>query len=154
MRPTSSHTLSRTSSSNETWSQSASRRSRTFFSGGLALATNYDRPTRVQVSVSRKVAPAFFGTGGAIISNVAALSVTQRFSKVLRLTASGYYAKGESAPVNVYAYESFQASAVLEYKVTRSVNLSLSQEYNKWTYTGVAPFDRYATMLNLSVQWK
>jgi hypothetical protein len=85
---------------------------------------------------------------------VAQLSVSQRFSKVLQLTVNGNYAYNKSAPVNVISYESIQASAVLEYKITRSVNLSLSQEYNKYSYTGVTPFDRHATMLTIYVEWK
>ena len=127
---------------------------RTFFSGKLALAPNHDRPTQVRVSVSRQVAPAFFGAGGALISNIAQLSVSHRFSKVLLLTVSGNYAYNVSAPVDSFTFESLTGSALLEYKLTRSTTLGLSQEYNRYSYTGIAPFDRYATILTLRTEWK
>lgn len=127
---------------------------RSFFSGKFALSTNYDRPTRLQISVSRQAAPAFFGTGGALISNTAQLSVTHGFSKVLRLTVSGNYAYNESAPVDLFTFKSITGSAVLEYKITRSTVLGLSQEYNQFSYTGISTFDRHATMFTLRTEWK
>ena len=127
---------------------------RTFFSGKLALAPSHDRPTQVRVSVSRQAAPAFFGAGGALISNIAQLSVSHRFSKVLLLTLSGNYAYNVSAPVDSFTFESVTGSALLEYKLTRSTTLGLSQEYNRYSYTGIVPFDRYATILTLKTEWK
>ena len=127
---------------------------RTFFSGRLVLATNLDRALRAQVSASRQIKPAFFGTPGALISNVAQVYISQRFSKVLQLTVSGNYAYNESTPVDSFKFESRTASVVLEYKMTRNYIVSLSQEYNRFEYTGVEPFDRYATMLTLTAEWK
>lgn len=127
---------------------------RSFFSGKFALSTNYERPTRLQISLSRQAAPAFFGTGGALMSNAAQLSITHGFSKVLRLTVSGNYAYNESAPVDVFTFKSITGSALLEYKITRSTVLALSQDYNQFSYTGVSTFDRYATMFTLRTEWK
>ena len=127
---------------------------RTLFSGRLALGTNLDPALRVQASVSRQVSPAFFGTGGAMISNVAQLYISQRFSKVLQLTVSGSYAHNESEPVQSFRFDSVVASAALEYKITRTYKVSLSQEYNHFSYTGTAPFDRYATMFTITAEWK
>lgn len=128
--------------------------SRTFFSGRLTLGTNLEPALRVQVSVSRQVAPAFFGIGGAMISNVAQLYISQRFSKVLQLIVSGSYAHNESAPVSAFSLESIVASATLEYKITRTYKVALSQEYNQFEYTGTPRFDRHATMFTLTAEWK
>jgi hypothetical protein len=128
--------------------------SRVFFSGKLALATEVDRRTQVQMSVSRRAAPAFFGTGGALISNLAQLSLSHRFSKLLRLTVFGNYGYNETTPVKDFTFTSYTASARLDYKLTRSTVLSLSQEYNRFSYTGIDPFDRYVTMLMLATEWK
>jgi hypothetical protein len=128
--------------------------SRMFFSGRLALATEVDRRTQVQMSVSRRAAPAFFGTGGALISNLAQVSLSHRFSKLLRLTVFGNYGYNETTPVKDFTFTSYTASARLDYKLTRSTVLSLSQEYNRFSYTGILPFDRYVTMLMLTTEWK
>ncbi len=126
---------------------------RAFFSGRLSLFTNYDRRTVVGMSLSRRAAPAFFGIGGAIISNAAQLSFSHGLSRVLRLIVLGNYAYNESTPVDVFTFTSITGSARLEYKMTRSTQLALSQEYNRFSYTGIPTFDRYATMLMLSTAW-
>jgi len=128
---------------------------RAFFSGKFGVGTDLlDRALRVQAAVSRQVAPAFFGTGGALISNVAQLYVTRKFTKTLALTVSGNFAYNESAPVASFTFESITGLAALEYKITRTYKVSLSQEYNRITYTGTPTFDRYATMLILGAEWK
>ncbi len=131
---------------------------RTFFSGRLALWTEVERGTTVTMSLSRQAAPLFIGVGGvnggAIISSVAQLSVSHGFSKVLRLTVDGNYAYNESTPVSTFKFTSQTASARLEYKLTRSTVLSLQQEYNKFFYSTIPTFDRYATWLMLRTEWK
>ena len=127
---------------------------RAFFSGKFALATNFDVRTRVQVQVSRQAAPAFFGSGGAMISNVAQISVNHGLSKVLRMTVSANYAHNTAVPVETFRVETITAFANLEYKLTRSSSLVLMQEYNRFDYTGVPQFDRYATTLTFNTVWK
>lgn len=127
---------------------------RTYFAGKFALTTNYEKPTRLQLSLSRQAAPAFFGTGGALMSNTAQLLVTHGFSKILKLTVSGNYAYNESTPVDVFTFKSITGSALLEYKLTRSTVLGLSQEYSQFSYTGISTFDRHATMITLRTEWK
>jgi hypothetical protein len=128
--------------------------SQAFFSGRLALATEYDRRTQVQISISRRAAPAFIGSGGALISSLAQLNVNHGLSKLLRLSVAGGYAYNETTPVRVFTFTSYTASAMLEYKVTRSTFLSLSQEYYRFSYTGILPFERHVTMLMLRTEWK
>lgn len=127
---------------------------RTFLSGKVAVATNWERPTRIQLSLSRQAAPAFFGAGGALISNTAQLAVSHKFSKILRLNVFANYAYNESAPVDVFTFKSITGTATLEYNLTRSTILALSQEYNRFTYTGVPTFDRHATLLSIRTEWK
>jgi hypothetical protein len=126
---------------------------RIFFSGGFSLTNEFDRQTQVSIDVSRRTAPSFFGTGGALISNVAQLSVSHGFSRVARLTVRGNYAYNESTAVQNFTSESINGSAVLDYNLTRDTKLSLSQEYSHFTITGITPFDRLITMLAVSIEW-
>jgi hypothetical protein len=128
--------------------------SRAFFSGRFALSNEFDRQTRVSVSVSRQAAPAYFATGSAMISNVAQLYVSHGFSRITRLTVSLNYAHNESTPEKLFTIKTFLGSATLEYNLTRSTTLSFLQEYQKYNYTGVVPYDRYSTMLMLKTVWK
>jgi hypothetical protein len=129
---------------------------RTFFSGSFSLTNEFDRQTQVSVGVSRQTAPAFFGTGGAFISNVAQFYVGHDFSRVTKLTVRGNYAHGESTPVKVSSFETITGSAVLDYTLTRDTKLSLSQAYTHFNLTGVTPFsfDQYVTMLMVTMEWK
>jgi len=126
---------------------------RTFFSGNFSLINDFDRQTRVEISVSRQAAPAYIGIGGAMISNVAGLDVSHGFSRVVRLTVTGNYAHNESAPVKVFTIETIRGSAVLDYNLTRSTKLSLSQEYGHFNITGIPSYDRLVTMLMVSTEW-
>jgi hypothetical protein len=126
---------------------------RIFFSGRFALANDIDRQTRVTFAVSRQAAPSYFAVGGAMISNVVQLYVVHKFTRLLHLTISGNYAQNESTAFD-FKFDTFIASAKLDYKLTRTTQISLSQEYDRFTYTGVSPFDRYATTLMVSTEWK
>jgi hypothetical protein len=128
--------------------------SRVFMSGGLGLATDYDRRTHVEMSVSRQSVPSYFGqTSAAMITNVARFYVSYSLSRLLRLRAGANYAYGETAPVKTSAYRTVYGSVALEYSLTQSTIMSLSQEYTYYEYTGALPFDRSATMLALKTVW-
>ncbi len=88
-----------------------------------------------------------------MISNVAGLYVSHGFSRVVRLTVTGNYAHNESAPVKVFTIETIRGSAVLDYNLTRSTKLSLSQEYGHFNITGIPSYDRLVTMLMVSTEW-
>ena len=88
-----------------------------------------------------------------MISNVVQLYVVHKLSRLLNLTVSGNYAQNESTAVD-FKFDTLIASAKLEYKLTRSTQISLTQEYNHFSYTGTSPFDRYATTLMLTTLWK
>ena len=127
---------------------------RVFMSGKLGLATELDRLTHVDMSVSRQPNPSNFGTSSSVISNLARISVSHAFTRLLRLTASGFYAYNETVPVKTFAYRSVRGAVALDYSLTESTIVSLSQEYSYYEYTGILPFDRYATMLTLKTVWK
>jgi hypothetical protein len=126
---------------------------RAFASGTFSLTNAFDRQTRVSIEFSRQTAPAFIGSGGAVISNVAQLYVSHGFSRVVWLTVRGGYANNESAQGQVYSNKTIIGSAVLDYNLTRSTTLSLSQEYNHFNISGVPSFDRLVTMLAVRTKW-
>jgi len=130
------------------------QQNRTFFSGRFALSNDFDRRMRATISVSRQASPAYFGTGGAMISNVAQVSLSHKFSRVIILTVSGNYAHNETTAAPTFRIETTYGNAVLDYNLTRSTKVSLSQEYGYYNFTGSPNFDRYATMLMLTTEWK
>jgi hypothetical protein len=130
------------------------QQNRTFFSGRFALTNDFDRRTRASISVSRQASPAYFGTGGAMISNVAQVYLSHNLSRVIILTVSGNYAHNQTTSEPIFRIESTYGSAVLDYKLTRSTKLSLSQEYGYYSITSSPNFDRYATTLTLTTEWK
>jgi hypothetical protein len=130
------------------------QQNRTFFSGRFALTNIFDRRTRMSVSVSRQATPAYFGTGGALISNVAQVYLSHNLSRVITLTVSGNYAHNENTTTPTFRMETTYGNAVLDYKLTRSTKISLSQEYGYYSFTGSPNFDRYATTLTFTTEWK
>jgi len=124
-----------------------------FFSGRFSLANDIDRQTRVTFALSRQVAPAYIAVGGAMISNVVQLYVVHKITRLLHLTVSGNYAKAESTNID-FKLDTIIATAKLDYQLTRSTQISLTQEYDRFSYSGVSPFDRYATTFMLNTQWK
>jgi len=126
---------------------------RAFFSGSFSLTNDFDRQTRVSIQVSRQAAPLYIGIGGAMISNVAQLYVSHSFSRVAELAVRGGYAHNQSAQVSSYKFETINGVAVLNYSLTRTTKLSLSQEYGHFNFPGVPSYDRLATMLAVSIEW-
>ena len=126
---------------------------RVFMSGKLGLATDYDRRTHVEMWISRQPAPSYYATSSSLISNLARFYVRYGFTRLLLVRAEGGYAYNESAPVKTFASRTVYGSVALEYSLTQSTMVSLSQEYNYYEYTGVLPFDRIVTMLTLKTVW-
>jgi hypothetical protein len=127
--------------------------SRMYMSGKLGLATDYDPRTHVAMSVSRQAIPSFFGTGSSLISNVALFNVSYDFSRLVQLTAGVNYAYNEAVPVKTFAFRTVGGAAALNYSLTQSTTVSLSQEYTYYELTRLLPYDRYATMLTLKTKW-
>jgi hypothetical protein len=124
-----------------------------FMSGKLGLATDYDRRTHVEMGVSRQAIPSFFGTSSSTVSNIARFNVRYDVSRLVRLTAGLNYGYNESIPVKTFAFRTVGGAVALNYNLTQSTTLSLSQEYSYYERTGVLPYDRYVTMLTLTTHW-
>ena len=127
---------------------------RVFLSGKLGLATDYDRRTHVEMGVSRQAIPSYYETPSALISNLARFTVRYDVTRLVRLTAGAYYAYNESVPVKTFAFRTAGGAVALNYSLTESTTLSLSQEYNYFERTGVLPYDRIVTMLTLRTEWE
>ena len=124
-----------------------------FMSGKLGLATDYDRRTHVEMWVSRQAIPSYFETSSSMISNLARFNVSYGVSRLVRLTAGVNYAYNETVPVKTFAFRTVGGSVALDYSLTQSTTLSLSQEYTYYERTGVLPYDRIVTMLTLKTEW-
>ena len=88
------------------------------------------------------------------MSNVAQLYVSHGFSRVINLTVRGGYAHNESTQVKSYKIETINGLAVLDYSLTRSTKLSLSQEYSHFDIPGIPAYERLVTMLAVSTEWQ
>jgi hypothetical protein len=117
---------------------------RAYPTGSLALTAKYGELTNFRVIGSRAFAPAFFATGGALISTNAGISVEHRFSRILSFTGSANYAYNEVAPVNFATFESYTASGLLSYNISRSLLASIGYSY---TYFSVGTPEAVTTDL-------
>ena len=124
-----------------------------FLSGKLGLATDYDRRTHVEMWVSREAIPSYYETGSSLISNLARFNVSYGVTRLVRLTASVNYGYNETVPVKTFAFRTVGGAVALDYSLTQSTTLSLSQEYTYYERTGVLPYDRIVTMLTLKTEW-
>jgi len=124
-----------------------------FLSGKLGLATDYDRRTHVAMSVSREARPSYYVTASSLISNLAQFNVSYDVTRLVRLTARANYGYNETIPVKTFAFRTVGGAVALDYSLTQSTTLSLSQEYTYYERTGVLPYDRIVTMLTLKTAW-
>ncbi|WP_447597835.1 hypothetical protein [Nitrospira sp. Nam80] len=126
---------------------------RAYPTGSLTLSAKYGEATTFQAIGSRSFAPAFFATGGALISTTVGISIQQRFSKVLSFTGSANYAYNEVAPVSFSAFESYTASGQLSYNVSRTVSTSLAYTYTYFEFNNptTSPTDLAGYIVNRHV---
>ena len=124
-----------------------------FLSGKLGLATDYDRRTHVEMRVSREARPSYYQTSSSLIGNLARFNVSYSVTRLVRLTAGAYYAYNETVPVKTFAFRTAGGVVALDYSLTQSTKLVLSQEYTYYERTGVLPYDRIVTMLTLKTEW-
>lgn len=102
---------------------------RVYSTGTLSLSAKVGEATQVQVTGSRQMAPAFFGVPGALISTIGGISVEHVFFRGLSLTGNANYAYNQIAPTKANTFESYTTSALLAYKLTRSITTSLLYSY-------------------------
>ena len=89
----------------------------------------------------------------SLISNLARFNVSYSVTRLVRLTAVANYAYNETIPVKTFAFRTVGGAVALDYSLTQSTTLSLSQEYTYYERTGVLPYDRIVTMLTLKTEW-
>ena len=128
-----------------------------FPSGRVSLYGDYLRSVRVRVDLSRAITPSFFGTGGALISNVAQLSIQSQLSKLLTFTGNVNYAFNELVPGNTVTFHSYTGSLYLAYRLTKTVSTSLeygSTRFNT-SVAGQVPYyvQRNFVMLSITAKW-
>lgn len=134
-----------------------------FFSGNLSLTGHYKQTTRLTATLSRAVAPSFFASGGAQITNTAGLYVEHKLSRLLTLTVGANYALNNTEPTSSFTFKTFQGSALLKYQVTRLISTSLSYEYYNYVYQADNPtggpasqfaFNRNVVTFMIDATWK
>jgi hypothetical protein len=125
-----------------------------FLSGKLGFATDYDRRTHVAMWVSREARPSYYQTSSSLVGNLARFNVSYSVTPLVRLTAGVNYGYNETVPVKTSAFRTAGGAVALDYRLTQSTKLVLSQEYTYYERTGVLPYDRIATMLTLKTEWK
>ncbi len=131
--------------------------SKGFPSAELIITTNLERATSLRLELSRRAAPSFFIVGGATISNVAQLAVTQRLSKRFSLEGSVSYGYSETVPGKSVTFENINAIAGFKYYLTRTMMLDLNYSYSDFKLTQPGqPFEvqRDVVILSLTAKWK
>jgi len=130
-----------------------------FFTGRATLVGKFDPLTKVTMVVSRAIAPAFFGSPGAMISTSASVFLSKELTRLLTLTASGNFALNESVPIEGLAkYETYTASMILKYNFTRNLFTELSYSYINATFSGelITPstlLERSLVGLSINMTW-
>jgi hypothetical protein len=123
---------------------------------GTASLEGKFQNTDASLSYSRGVYPSFFISGLPLLSQVVTAAVSHRFTALLAATANANYAKNESVPAGILAFESYGVTVGLNYTVSRILNAALSytnSEY-KQHFSGLsARFDRNMVMLMLTAEW-
>lgn len=131
--------------------------SRTFLSGGLNVTGKYGHSTAVRLTLARGAAPAFFGTGTALITNNAGVSFEHQLATLLSIAGNAYYGYSETATEPTTTFVTYVASADLRYRLTRTLSASLSYNYLNFDITqpGLAPYlvDRQLVMLSIISKW-
>lgn len=136
---------------------------RAYWTGSLSLSRKVGQTTTFRVLGSRAFAPAFFATGGALISTNAGLSVDHRFSRSLLFTGSANYALNEVAPVEFVRFESYSATGLLSYNLSRTLAASVGYSYTYFEVsapmaaaTDLAGYiiNRHVLTLSLTGTWK
>jgi hypothetical protein len=133
-----------------------------YYNGAVSVTTNYDKPTRLRLTLSRQLTPAFFATGGGLISNTAGFSIDSKLAKNLPISANLYYAHNAAVPVEIVKFESFLANVRLNYPVTRTFLISISYNYNLFDQSGMQTagtvqsfqFDRHFITFSFTSTWK
>lgn len=128
-----------------------------FFSGKLTASREIDKSTRLSLNLSRQLAPAFFATGGALISTAVSATVDCRLGDSFSVTGSANYALNESTPAEVARFESYSGIAIINYTGWRDLTPALSYQHNRFEAGGNGfgfVVNRSAAILSITARWK
>lgn len=128
-----------------------------FFSGKLAVSRELDPSTRVSLDVSRQLAPAYFATGGALISTVVGASLSRNLGDSFSVTGSANYALNQATPVEVARFESYSGTVLINYTGWRDITPSVSYQYTHFevSQSGFGFLvNRSVALLSLTTRWK
>ncbi len=131
--------------------------SRTFFSGKMAASNDLDSSTRVALDVSRQLAPAFFATGGALISTAIGASIGRRLGDSFSLTGSVNYGLNQATPVEVVRFQSYSGTVLLSYTGWRDLTPTLSYQHTYFEVEGQGlgyTVNRSVVQLSVVARWK
>src|SRR2546428_4429823 len=121
-----------------------------------ATLTTKLQNTDARLSYSRGVYPSFFISGLPLLSQVVTATVSHRLTALLTVTVNGNYAKNESAPAGILAFESYGVTVGLNYIVSRILKATLSytnSQYKQHFMGQSARFDRNMVMVMLTAEW-
>lgn len=132
--------------------------SKAFATGNIRVSTNPERTTVLQLDLTRQASPSFYLQAGAMISNVAQVQVIHMLDQHLRLRASANYGFNEIVPTSSNTtFNNFVFSTGLNYRVTRSLSVDLTYDYNNFetkspgiSYT----VNRNVVGLMLTAEWR
>lgn len=134
---------------------------RVFFAGRLTVLRDYGPSTRMRITASRDVGPAFFGTGGALLSTTVGISLEHQVARALLVEATANYAQNNAVPVKVVEWESFLTGVRLTYKLTRTLSTSVAYDYNYFDIRSGTPttlqsflFDKHVVTFSIGAKWK
>jgi hypothetical protein len=128
-----------------------------FFSGKVVISRDFETATRLSLNLSRQLAPAFFATGGALISTTVGATVDHRLGDSFFVIGSANYAVNKATPVEVARFESYSGSVTINYTGWRDVTPSLSYQHTQFEASGPGfgfVVHRSAAIFSIVARWK
>ena len=125
--------------------------------GSVSISNNPERSTVVRLNLSRRAAPSFFLQPGALISNVAQVVLTHRFSDRLTLRGNVGYAFNQLVVDTSKTIQNVTAGAGLNYELTRTIAVDLFYTYTHIDNEFITPgfqVSRNLVGFSLTAQWK
>ena len=105
---------------------------RTFPSGTIQVRTKPERDTVVTLTLSREGRPTSFIAGGAMISNLARVGISHRIYERLTVNGRVGYAYNELLPSTDSTMNTFTASSMLRYNLTRTMTADITYRFTNF----------------------
>lgn len=125
---------------------------------GTASLKWEEQYTTAGLSYSQGIAPSFFAVSAPLLNRAVTGTVRRRISEALSVSLSGSYAVNQSVPdSSLIRFESYSVTPSLEYKIGRSLTLTLSYTRSEFqrTFSGQSfDFDRNMVMFSVLSEWR